>query len=290
MKTRTCARCGDLRSDFSAKSSYCRPCVTIRKRAEALAKFGLTLEDFDRMTRQLGGICPVCGQDPSTLEKGWAIDHCHETGRFRGLICARCNAGIGALGDSVTAIGSAINYLLDFYRANPGAWAAHIAVHPEDEEILGPATAEPVFWSKVCDNCGAPLLAKHGLGRRFCDRKCRTEGMRSRESTCPTCLTTFRSPDRNKIYCSIKCYRPARRNRAFSRPPCKTCGNEFIAKSARQLYCSPRCFEKSRPLPLLIVCRNCATAFRARDKRRQYCSPSCAYNGMKKMRRQAETP
>ncbi|MBQ1076812.1 endonuclease VII domain-containing protein [Micromonospora sp. C31] len=263
--------------------------MTIRKRAEALAKFGLTLEDFDRMTRQLGGLCPVCGQDPSSLEKGWAIDHCHETGRFRGLICARCNAGIGALGDSVPAIGSAINYLLDFYRANPGAWAAHIAVNPEDEEILGPATAEPIIWSKVCDNCGAPLPAKHGLGRRFCDYKCRTEGMRSRESTCPTCSTTFRSPDRNKIYCSIKCYRPARRNRTFSRPPCKTCGNEFIAKSARQLYCSPPCFEKSRPLPLLIDCRNCATAFWARDKRRQYCSASCAYNGMKKMRRQAKT-
>ncbi len=144
MKTRTCARCGTLRSDFSEKSSYCRPCVTIRKRAEALAKFGLTLEEFDGMTRQLGGLCPVCGQDPNTLEKGWAIDHCHETGRFRGLICARCNAGIGALGDSVAAIIGAINYLLEFYRANPEAWAAHIAVHPEDEEILGPATAEPM--------------------------------------------------------------------------------------------------------------------------------------------------
>ncbi|WP_307240478.1 endonuclease domain-containing protein [Catenuloplanes indicus] len=288
VKNRTCARCGVLSSEFSAKSSYCRPCVTIRKRAEALAKFGLTLGDFDRMTRQLGGLCPVCSQDPSMLEKGWAIDHCHETDSFRGFICARCNAGIGALGDSVAAIDSAIGYLLDFYRVNPGAWAAHVAVHPEDEGILGPVTAEPIIWSKTCDNCGAPLPAKYGQGRRFCDHKCRTEGMRSRESTCPTCSTTFRSADRSKIYCSADCYNLKRRGRTYDRPPCKICGRQFTATSQRQLYCGKRCLEKSRPLPLSINCRNCSSVFQTRDKRRQYCSSKCGYDGMKKIRRQSE--
>tara|TARA_R100000773_G_C4156599_1_gene76293 strand:+ start:287 stop:562 length:276 start_codon:yes stop_codon:yes gene_type:complete len=41
----------------------------------------------------------------------WQLDHCHETGDFRGWLCKKCNTGLGLLGDNVTELSRAIKYL-----------------------------------------------------------------------------------------------------------------------------------------------------------------------------------
>ncbi|WP_425457694.1 endonuclease VII domain-containing protein [Catellatospora sichuanensis] len=281
MKTRECASCREERDDFSRTSSYCRPCVVLRKRAETLSRYGLSLEDFNRIVEKLDRRCPICQEDPSLLKKGWAIDHCHETGAFRGIICTRCNAGIGGLGDTAQSVEKAIGYLLNFYRLNPRAAAAHIQRHPQDTEFIGMVdTNPPDRVSRSCQHCSKPLARKHSPSRQYCDRACRTEAMLSREFTCPVCGTVGRTAERRRIYCSNACYNSVKSSRTYSHPPCPICTKTFVSHTGRQIYCSPTCYEKSRPKTLSPSCLECRRVFSSRDKRKKFCSPKCAYDHM----------
>jgi hypothetical protein len=66
--------------------------------------------------KEQDGLCACCGekQDYKTVDgKGQElfVDHCHETGRIRGLLCGRCNTGIGILGDTLDHLKKAVTYL-----------------------------------------------------------------------------------------------------------------------------------------------------------------------------------
>ncbi len=56
-------------------------------------KYGLTPERYDEMLEAQGGGCAICGKPPG--DTALHVDHCHETGRVRGLLCFSCNAGLG---------------------------------------------------------------------------------------------------------------------------------------------------------------------------------------------------
>lgn len=56
-------------------------------------KYGLTPEQYDEMLEAQGGGCAICGTPPGDI--ALHVDHCHETGRVRGLLCFPCNAGLG---------------------------------------------------------------------------------------------------------------------------------------------------------------------------------------------------
>lgn len=60
-------------------------------------------------TRQCPDNCELCGSPPTN--KALSLDHCHETGKFRGWLCDRCNKGLGFLGDNLDGILKAVNYL-----------------------------------------------------------------------------------------------------------------------------------------------------------------------------------
>ncbi len=60
---------------------------------------------------QHDGTCEKCGIGREYLNKALAIDHCHQTGAFRGFLCGGCNTGLGLLGDTVEGLLEAINYL-----------------------------------------------------------------------------------------------------------------------------------------------------------------------------------
>lgn len=70
----------------------------------------MTLEDFDAMLAEQGGVCLICKNEPQD-KIGFVVDHDHQTGEVRGILCQRCNAGIGMLGDDVDRLASAIAYL-----------------------------------------------------------------------------------------------------------------------------------------------------------------------------------
>jgi hypothetical protein len=62
------------------------------------------------MVEQQGGGCAICHK-PLKLDRDTVIDHDHATGRIRGVLCRKCNIGIGQLRDDPTIVASALAYL-----------------------------------------------------------------------------------------------------------------------------------------------------------------------------------
>lgn len=75
-------------------------------------KFGMTVEDYDRMCAEQGGVCAICGRRPREGTH-LHVDHDHETGRVRGLLCFSCNVAVGQLQHDPTRIVRAADYLDD---------------------------------------------------------------------------------------------------------------------------------------------------------------------------------
>lgn len=74
-------------------------------------KYGLGIEEFDRLLVEQSGCCAICQRQFMASPKEPAIDHCHSTGVVRGLLCQCCNRGLGLFGDSADRMEDAINYL-----------------------------------------------------------------------------------------------------------------------------------------------------------------------------------
>lgn len=80
-------------------------------------EFGIKYEDYDRMLEEQHGVCAICGK-PETKPnaKYLAVDHNHETGEVRGLLCNNCNRALGLLKDDIEVLQNAINYLKEHER------------------------------------------------------------------------------------------------------------------------------------------------------------------------------
>lgn len=74
--------------------------------------YGIEVADYDRMLRDQGGTCAGCdGLEQDQPRGRLAVDHCHETGVVRGLLCIACNLAIGKLGDSPERLRRLATYL-----------------------------------------------------------------------------------------------------------------------------------------------------------------------------------
>lgn len=74
--------------------------------------YGITLDDYYQMLDNQNGCCAVCNALPPTGRKKYlAVDHDHDTGKVRGLLCDNCNRAIGLLKDNVEVLDKASEYL-----------------------------------------------------------------------------------------------------------------------------------------------------------------------------------
>jgi hypothetical protein len=74
--------------------------------------FGISLEHYEQLLESQNGVCAICKKgEQSNRNKTLCVDHCHDTGEIRGLLCSHCNRGIGLLGDNPETLESAITYL-----------------------------------------------------------------------------------------------------------------------------------------------------------------------------------
>lgn len=96
-----------------AVDGHCKECKAIMRRQPKtlaaiqkggrkydLKKFGLTEEDYQKILKSQNYICAICKQSETVLRKSkelkrLAVDHCHDKGHVRGLLCYACNIGIG---------------------------------------------------------------------------------------------------------------------------------------------------------------------------------------------------
>jgi hypothetical protein len=70
-------------------------------------KYGIASSDYEKMFKEQLGKCFICGSSPERL----CIDHCHTTGRVRGLLCKSCNGALGMLRDNADYALAAAEYL-----------------------------------------------------------------------------------------------------------------------------------------------------------------------------------
>lgn len=72
--------------------------------------YGLTLEQYTQLLDEQYGLCAICKEPPSGANF-LHVDHCHKTNKIRGLLCTRCNPGIGYFEDNIAKLEAAIKYL-----------------------------------------------------------------------------------------------------------------------------------------------------------------------------------
>ena len=122
-----CTGCGEVKplDEFYKEKkgkngirSMCKLCDNARKmtweesnpdkvrRAKLKRKYGITPEQWDEMYKRQGGCCAICG-----TAEGTHVDHDHETGEVRALLCHSCNVGIGHFRDNPELLQAAIEYL-----------------------------------------------------------------------------------------------------------------------------------------------------------------------------------
>jgi hypothetical protein len=73
--------------------------------------YGITQEDYNIMFEKQDGCCAICKKHQTEVSRALSVDHCHETGKVRGLLCHTCNSAIGKFYDNVSLLENAINYL-----------------------------------------------------------------------------------------------------------------------------------------------------------------------------------
>ena len=127
---KACNKCGEVKSltDFpprkdnvDGRHGSCRVCENKRKAKHKptdeqsrkywlKSNYGIGIEEYNIMLTEQQGACAVCGDSPKE-NRSLAVDHCHSTGKIRGLLCFRCNATLGKFNDDISLFQRAIDYL-----------------------------------------------------------------------------------------------------------------------------------------------------------------------------------
>jgi hypothetical protein len=146
---KTCSRCkkAKLHKEFqkdsralSGLSSKCKDCIKGRRKKQKeydkaywqryagknieklkvrdveynlKRKFGITLQDYEALLLKQNGKCATCDKIRSSNGKKLAVDHCHKTGRIRGLLCNECNTSLGLIKEDIQTLQNLIAYIND---------------------------------------------------------------------------------------------------------------------------------------------------------------------------------
>ena len=113
--TAVCAICGPT-SIRVRRDGKAHECMTVRSRNRGIGseawparikrRYGLSVDDYAKLWLEQDGACAICLVDADLF-----IDHCHDTGEVRGLLCHYCNAALGLMRDDPARLLRAIDYL-----------------------------------------------------------------------------------------------------------------------------------------------------------------------------------
>lgn len=112
-----CRECKEIYSPKAPSHLYCSDdCADNGTTRNYLRKnYGITLEEYKEMVVNSGGKCNICGDVGFTMNRNQrsplVIDHCHATGKVRGLLCHNCNRALGLFKDNIQTLETAIRYL-----------------------------------------------------------------------------------------------------------------------------------------------------------------------------------
>lgn len=109
-----CKTCGTVFTPTGANHKYCSPDCKDHRKYYLKNKYDLTLPQFNRMKEVFSTDCMICGAATAENSRGrhnMCIDHDHDTGKVRGILCHHCNCAIGMFRDDVVRMKQAIEYL-----------------------------------------------------------------------------------------------------------------------------------------------------------------------------------
>ena len=132
METKQCTSCGEVKpvtdfhwhyKDKGIRRAYCKVCRAKEekerqqqesykvKRVDYNLKrnYGISSEEYQEKLKYQNYGCAICGKQATT--KALAVDHCHETGKVRELLCGPCNIGLGQFQDNPELLLKAADYL-----------------------------------------------------------------------------------------------------------------------------------------------------------------------------------
>lgn len=115
-----CTQCRGRRRKRPQNPVKAKPEQT--RRTKLKQKYGLTESDYASMLEAQGGRCAIC--DSANAGGRWGVfhvDHCHRTGKVRGLLCHTCNTTLGRLGDDLQAVLRYARYLKASENRSKGA-------------------------------------------------------------------------------------------------------------------------------------------------------------------------
>ncbi len=75
------------------------------------SKYGITINDYDNILEAQGNCCDICSTDTPDGTGRFVVDHCHNTGKMRGIVCSKCNIMLGMARDDTGILKAAIHYL-----------------------------------------------------------------------------------------------------------------------------------------------------------------------------------
>jgi len=108
LSSRACKVCTGIRANQWKKNNP-EKLYEVDRYAKIKLFYGLTRADYDRLLESQKGLCAICYKVNGN--KALAVDHDHRTNKVRGLLCDKCNQGIGCFRDSKIFLSSAISYL-----------------------------------------------------------------------------------------------------------------------------------------------------------------------------------
>ena len=110
---KVCTKCGAEKpiNAFSPNGKgflrpSCKLCKAKQQKASKLKRYGLTHDQFIAMRNEQKNRCAIC-----KFEDELVVDHCHVTCEVRGLLCGKCNKGLGMFDDNIGRLKAAISYL-----------------------------------------------------------------------------------------------------------------------------------------------------------------------------------
>ena len=133
---KTCRTCGEdkeldeyyYRKDTDSYKNECKDCVKQRSAKQPydaayfrnhhlIKTYGITQDEYEQMLKNQNHSCAICGiNEKYVSNKRFHVDHDHDTGEIRGLLCSKCNQAIGLLQDSSDFCNSAAEYLKGFNK------------------------------------------------------------------------------------------------------------------------------------------------------------------------------
>lgn len=108
-----CVLCGSLKAENyeiknSSRPSYCKGCKNLLIKCKL---YNITYPELKKLYIEQDHKCKICKEPEDSLSKGLVVDHDHNTGKVRGLLCGRCNTGLGLFRDNILFLKEAQEYI-----------------------------------------------------------------------------------------------------------------------------------------------------------------------------------